>query len=148
MAGSFQRNVVRILVLVIVVAGIVAASPARAAGGGTDPTREFITTCTYGALAGGLVGAATLAFSEDPKIGNVAKGASLGLYVGIVLGLYMISGPSGGDDDAAAAGTAQINAPEKRSISRSIRPPSFALYPLLGERGVEGARAQFSLVTF
>ena len=118
-----------------------------------DPTREFITTCTYGALAGGLVGAATLAFSDDPgnKIGNVAKGASLGLYVGIALGLYMISGPSGGEDDAAAtaaAGITKIDAPVKRSVAKSIQPPSFAVYPMLSERGVEGARAQFNLLSF
>jgi|GEM_PF-1159686 len=153
MAASFQRVVIRILLATGWVAGTCVTLPASAASGGMDPTREFITTCTYGALAGGLVGAATLAFSDDPgnKIGNVAKGASLGLYVGIALGLYMISGPSGGEDDAAAAaaaGITKIDAPVKHSVAKSIQPPSFAVYPMLSERGVEGARAQFNLLSF
>jgi hypothetical protein len=53
---------------------------------------EFITSCTYGMLAGTLVGAASLAFSERPgdKLKNIAQGASLGLYAGIILGVYVV----------------------------------------------------------
>ena len=54
------------------------------------PEREFIMSCTYGVMAGTLVGAATLAFSSSPgnNLQNVARGASLGLYLGIALGYY------------------------------------------------------------
>ncbi|MCB9026802.1 MAG: hypothetical protein H6625_10825 [Bdellovibrionaceae bacterium] len=55
-------------------------------------TKEFVRSCTYGVLAGTLVGAATLAFTEQPgeNINRVARGASLGLYAGILLGLYVV----------------------------------------------------------
>ena len=54
--------------------------------------RAFVMSCTYGVLAGTLVGAATLAFTENPgdHLRNVAKGASLGLYAGILLGAYVV----------------------------------------------------------
>ena len=43
-------------------------------------------------MAGGLTGLASLAFFEDPgnHLKNVAVGASIGLYAGILLGAYMI----------------------------------------------------------
>lgn len=52
--------------------------------------KEFIMSCTYGVLAGTLVGAASLAFVDKPgdNLQHVARGASLGLYMGIGLGLY------------------------------------------------------------
>jgi hypothetical protein len=57
-----------------------------------NPTREFLMACTYGVLAGTLVGAASLAFTSQPgeNIDRVARGASLGLYTGILLGLYVV----------------------------------------------------------
>lgn len=57
-----------------------------------NPTREFIMSCTYGVLAGTLVGAASLAFTDKPSdsLYRVARGASLGLYTGILLGLYVV----------------------------------------------------------
>ncbi len=57
-----------------------------------NPTREFVASCTYGVLAGTLVGAASLAFVDKPsdKMYRVARGASLGLYAGIFLGLYVV----------------------------------------------------------
>lgn len=57
-----------------------------------QPMREFITATTYGVLAGTLVGAASLAFTEQPgeNLQRVARGASLGLYAGILLGLYIV----------------------------------------------------------
>jgi hypothetical protein len=57
-----------------------------------NPEREFIMSCTYGVLAGTLVGAATLAFVDNPSdnLQRVARGASLGLYAGIMLGLYTV----------------------------------------------------------
>jgi hypothetical protein len=60
--------------------------PAHASKG-----REFLLSCTYGTLAGTLVGAASLAFTSQPseKLYRVARGASLGLYAGIILGTYV-----------------------------------------------------------
>lgn len=55
-------------------------------------SREFMASCTYGVLAGTLVGAASLAFTDRPgdNLNKVARGASLGLYTGILLGLYVV----------------------------------------------------------
>lgn len=49
-------------------------------------------SCTYGVLAGTLVGTASLAFTSKPSdsLNRVARGASLGLYTGILLGLYVV----------------------------------------------------------
>lgn len=62
------------------------------AGAWANPTREFIMSCTYGVMAGTLVGAASLAFTKKPSenMNRVARGASLGLYTGILLGLYVV----------------------------------------------------------
>lgn len=56
-----------------------------------DSMQDFLMSCAYGTGAGALVGVATLAFTEDPSssINNIARGASLGLYGGIGLGLYL-----------------------------------------------------------
>ena len=58
--------------------------------------KEFTTSVIYGTLAGALVGAATLAFTSNPgeNLNNVARGASYGLYAGILLGLYVTYGVS------------------------------------------------------
>lgn len=58
----------------------------------SDPQREFIMSCTYGVLAGTLIGAASLAFVDQPSenLNKVARGASIGLYVGILLGAYVV----------------------------------------------------------
>ncbi|MBK9293384.1 MAG: hypothetical protein IPM57_02910 [Oligoflexia bacterium] len=56
-----------------------------------DSGKEFFMSVVYGTLAGTLVGAATLAFTTNPgdNLNNVARGASYGLYAGILLGLYI-----------------------------------------------------------
>lgn len=68
---------------------------------GDSAQREFIMACTYGVLAGTLIGAATLAFEDRPgdNLNKVARGASLGLYAGILLGAYVIYVVPGMDDD-------------------------------------------------
>lgn len=87
---------------------IVSGSSAWAQGANTlpgeqrsNPTREFVMSCTYGVLAGTLVGAATLAFTDKPSdnLNKVARGASLGLYTGILLGLYVVYIVPGMDDN-------------------------------------------------
>lgn len=59
-------------------------------------------SCTYGVLAGTLVGAATLAFTDKPSdnLNKVARGASLGLYTGILLGLYVVYVVPGMNDNS------------------------------------------------
>src|SRR5580704_12500933 len=54
--------------------------------------REFLMSCTYGVLAGTLVGVASLAFVDKPgeNLNRVARDASLGLYAGILLGFYVV----------------------------------------------------------
>ena len=125
-----------------------------------DPVRDFIVSCSYGVLAGTLVGAATLAFSDKPgdNLNKVARGASLGLYAGIFLGAYVVYGGPGEDDDAAT----QLNnvgawrpslrpegmAAGQRLAWRVPEPPRVLLMPVIGERGVEGAQAQARVLSF
>src|SRR6202167_693854 len=56
-----------------------------------DSSKEFFTSVIYGTVAGTLVGVATLAFTADPgdNLMNIARGASIGLYCGILLGVYL-----------------------------------------------------------
>lgn len=57
--------------------------------------REFMISVTYGTLAGALLGGASLAFTSSPgdHMSRIAKGASLGLYAGIALGIYVTKEP-------------------------------------------------------
>ena len=77
-------------ILFLILTGVL--DPVNAAELGANPEREFIMSCTYGVLAGTLVGAASLAFVERPgdNLQRVARGASLGLYMGIALGFYTV----------------------------------------------------------
>lgn len=115
-----------------------------------DAGREFILSCTYGTLAGTLVGAAALSFTQKPgdSLNLIARGASLGLYAGILLGLYVVYGVSNDDDEealkAVGGGSASLDywrAPVER--------PRLQLEPLLtAQRGLEGFRAGFDVVRF
>src|SRR3954466_5137851 len=88
-------------ILLVSVLAVSFAVPSRAHA---EPMRDFIVSCSYGVLAGTLVGAATLAFSDKPgdNLNKVARGASLGLYAGILLGAYVVYGVPAEDEDAAA----------------------------------------------
>ncbi len=57
-------------------------------------SHEFVMSCSYGVMAGALVGAGALAFTKHPSqnLNYIARGASYGLYSGIILGLYVIYG--------------------------------------------------------
>ncbi|MEK7355871.1 MAG: hypothetical protein AAB250_05450 [Bdellovibrionota bacterium] len=104
--------------------------------------RDFILSCSYGVLAGTLVGAATLAFSDKPgdNLNKVARGASIGLYAGILLGLYVVyGGGSDAEDEAAAAGIVRYKFRE---------PPRLLVAPIVSERGFEGGAANYTLVRF
>lgn len=105
-----------------------------------EPTRELFMSAAYGVLAGTLVGAATLAFTDRPgdNLKNIARGASLGLYAGILLGLYVVYVvPGEGDEDG------EDYAPSEES---SIRP---ILSPIVSETGnLEGAHLSAKVFSF
>lgn len=71
--------------------------------GQENQAREFVMSCTYGVMAGTLVGAASLAFTSKPSdnLNRVARGASIGLYLGIALGLYVVYIVPGLEEEAA-----------------------------------------------
>ena len=91
--GDLGNNIIMILhlrtslLVLLLSAFVLAPQVARA-----EASREFLLSCTYGVLAGALVGAASLAVEDDPssKVHRVARGASLGLYTGLLLGLYVV----------------------------------------------------------
>ena len=105
MGNSIQKSILRGIQLIFS-AAVVSAAPTWAQSNSYNPQgdsaqREFITSCTYGVLAGTLIGAATLAFEDRPgdNLNKVARGASLGLYAGILLGAYVIYVVPGMGDD-------------------------------------------------
>lgn len=125
-----------------IVASILAAllltstsQPARA----DNPTREFVMSCTYGVLAGTLVGVASLAFTKKPSdnMYRVARGASLGLYTGIFLGLYVVyivPGMEEGGEEDPIAQLDRIN---------------FLVTPTLGLReDIDGLKADWTVLRF
>ena len=127
----------RILSLASLIAfmGVVTLPTSRAEA---EPMREFILSCAYGTLAGTLVGVASLAFSDKPgdNLNRVARGASIGLYGGILLGAYIVNNvPTENDDDLPAGVT-------------SVPTPVLQIYPLVSERGIEGGAASLSLLRF
>ena len=54
--------------------------------------KSFFLACGIGTAAGASLGAASLAFISSPgdNLQNIAKGASLGLYAGILWGYYNV----------------------------------------------------------
>jgi len=105
--------------------------------GAPDPGKEFIMSCTYGVLAGTLIGAATLAFVDKPSdnLNKVARGASLGLYAGILLGAYVVYVVPGMQGDPYE---------EDPLISSQ-----FLLYPTLSDLGhFDGAQFQYQVMSF
>ena len=84
---SLHHLIKLLLILSLVLLGGAPKSQAQSTSG-----REFLMSCSYGVLAGTLVGTASLAFEDQPgdKLYRIARGASLGLYSGILLGLYVV----------------------------------------------------------
>jgi NhaP-type Na+/H+ or K+/H+ antiporter len=126
----------RLFSLVLAVIGVsAAAAPQQPAPDSSG--HEFIMSCTYGVLAGTLVGAASLAFTSDPgqSLQTVARGASLGLYAGILLGLYVVYiVPS-------------MEASEEESVALLDRIPM--LNPTLHDgRHIDGLRADWTVLRF
>ena len=134
---------------------VVPASQAKA-----DPMREFVLSCAYGTLAGTLVGVASLAFSDKPgdNLNRVARGASIGLYGGILLGAYVVNNQPGDNEEDAAPGVTfndraapaltQPNVARAEALRAEDESIHLQIYPLVSERGIEGGAARISLVRF
>lgn len=108
-----------------------------------EPMREFIMSCSYGVLAGTLVGAATLAFSEKPgdNLNKVARGASFGLYGGILLGLYVVYGVPNQEESEIRE---QLGYQNPRFES-----PRFVVAPVLSPQGaINGGEFKYDIVRF
>lgn len=113
-----------------------------------EPMRDFIMSCSYGVLAGTLVGAATLAFSDKPgdNLNKVARGASFGLYAGILLGLYVVYGVPNQEEAEIRDQLGQYQF--KREARKVAELPRLLISPVIGERGVEGGEVRYSVYRF
>ena len=141
--SSFKR-MLKISACLVLIFGLLLPRPSQA-----DPAREFLLSCTYGVLAGTLVGAAALAFTSNPgdNLNMVARGASLGLYAGIFLGFYIVYGvPNGNEEDEAAAAAAGVTM--RGRIFKPPPPPRLQIMPLVSQRGLEGAAARYEVLSF
>jgi hypothetical protein len=74
----------RVLFCTLFIASILSGQSSHA-----DSVKDFLVACGYGTAAGAALGLASVAFSENPSDNsmNIARGASLGLYGGIIYGL-------------------------------------------------------------
>ena len=106
--------------------------------------REFVMSCTYGVLAGTLVGAASLAFEDQPgdNLNKVARGASLGLYAGILLGVYVVYVVPGSDQPEIIEEPPLLPPLEEASWKR-IR-----IYPMISKNGIDGVGAHWNVFSF
>lgn len=159
MSQSFLRFTVAFLVGSVSIQSLAQAPQRRgvAPPGGTtnagSSTREFIMSCTYGVLAGTLVGAATLAFTDQPgdNLNKVARGASLGLYAGILLGLYVVYVIPGQEEEEYEINP--YNQPGLPPLEEGLyKKPSpqwkVGLSPYVSQQGVDGAAASFEFRWF
>ena len=146
-----QPRTVRVLIALFLIQCLVFSNSLRA-----EPMREFIMSCTYGVLAGTLVGAATLAFTDKPgdNLNRVARGASIGLYSGIVLGVYVVYFvPSQRDqldvpDYYKEGDYPEIQSQYQPSSPSNWRVPNIQLLPIFRERELDGVMAQLRVTEF
>lgn len=115
--------------------------------------REFVMSCSYGVLAGTMVGAATLAFTDKPgdNLNKVARGASLGLYAGMILGAFVVYGVSDDQPDYdSLALNAQGFGPSKPKVATVARRelPRLLVAPMLSDKGLEGATLKYNVLRF
>jgi hypothetical protein len=119
-------------------------TPPAMAQAGPSAEREFIMSCTYGVLAGTLVGAASLAFTDQPgeNLQMVARGASIGLYIGIGLGIYtayILPGQLEKEENRILEG-------EAPGDSASL--PRWMVFPLVADNRVDGVGAVLTAYSF
>jgi hypothetical protein len=145
-----------VLKLLATVLALHLASPAVAQvpNQNSQAMREFILSCSYGVMAGTLVGAATLAFSDRPgsNLNRVARGASIGLYAGILLGVFVVyGGDSGPDEDEVLR---QYGGIDLNSSALTLNPvysqaSRLLITPILSaEQNLEGAHFQAEVWRF
>jgi len=70
----------------LLASAILFALPAQAAM--DQKAKVFLTTTVYGTAGGALLGIASLVYENKPR--RIAQGASLGLYAGILFGVYVL----------------------------------------------------------
>ena len=130
--------------IVLMVSGLTLSSSRASA----NEMKAFIMSCTYGVLAGTLVGAATLAFEDQPgeNLNKVARGASLGLYAGILLGVYVTQiVPSQADDEVYPTDPEVQESSGTEGEEAKVR---FQVFPLTSHRGLEGVGTQLQILSF
>jgi hypothetical protein len=112
---------------------------------GENTTREFIMSCTYGVMAGTLVGAASLAFTHKPgdNLNRVARGASLGLYTGILLGVYVVYIVPGLESTEEEADPVAAFGAGKRTPPPVIFTPIFT-----AQSKLDGYKADWTVLSF
>lgn len=134
------------LVSFLLVLGL--ALPAHA-----EAAKEFMTTCIFGTLAGTIVGAASLAFTDKPgdNLNNIARGASLGLYAGILLGAYIVYVvPTEGDEES---GEGTEGAPGEKPSGEEEPQEDAGLklqsvFPMVSKNQVDGVGVSVRLLSF
>lgn len=84
------------------------------------------------------MGAASLAFAEKPgeSLNRVARGASIGLYAGILLGIYVTYGVPSEEDEM------------RDLIGQNPKSPRWAIFPVVNDRGLDGVAAQVRVLEF
>lgn len=102
-------------------------------------------TSTYGVLTGTLAGLASLAFYGNPgeHTRNMAMGASLGLYAGIALGIYIVYVTPELKKEESPTGTPRVDPTEnplgldgaQSSMQREIEIPRLLPAFTVGRRG-------------
>jgi hypothetical protein len=117
-----------------------------------EAMREFIMSCSYGVLAGTLVGAATLAFSDKPgdNLNKVARGASFGLYAGILLGLYVVYGvPNQEESEIRSQLDSGTMMPTLKPLARNVEMPRLMVAPVVSDRGsIDGGEVRYDVLRF
>lgn len=89
--------------------------------------RGFLKSCAWGTVVGAGLGVVSLALEDRPgdSWGNVAKGASLGLYGGIAYGIY-----------------------QGQKAPQTFQEPDFALVPQFSGTQLEGVKMVGTLYRF
>lgn len=127
---------------------IFSSSVSRAEAG-----REFLLSCTYGVIAGALVGAASLAVEDNPgdKVHRVARGASLGLYAGILLGVYVVyvvPAQLEAEEKQELENIEESVEPDDYGIRYRYKPPKITFYPVIEQNRVTGAAINYNVLRF
>lgn len=87
--------------------------------------RSFLKYCGYGTVGGALAGVVSLAFVDKPSdhYNNIARGASLGLYAGMGLGIYYMNQ----EEQMTSATTKFMLVPQYNREKNSIQNTQFLL---------------------